>query len=175
MTDRNRQIELDTALWLAVSNGDDAAIDRLLAAGGNPNVRADGECSAFIAVVQLQMFDVADKMIAAGAKVNYQVEPGISKPPLFAALLRDAMQGSTARTAYLLARGADPYVRFHFSEQSDCCVVQMPALLDRILNDQERAAMRQLAKLFDEHAVALNRARQECLVRQRKQKPGLKL
>lgn len=118
-----RALTLATALHLAVSNADDAAIARLMAAGADANIRA-GQEPAFVVALQLAMFDVADQMIAGGADVNFQTEAGISCPPLVPAIMRDICCGSTERVAYLLARGADLDIRFRWAQESECTLLR---------------------------------------------------
>ena len=98
---------LNETLRAAAHAGDLQAVQKMIARGAEIDC-FDGlyQTPLHVAIAQ-RHFLVADLLIAAGADVNAQRNPGYSNSPLHLAICLDAREGIDERTQYLLFRGAD--------------------------------------------------------------------
>lgn len=166
MTDDNQSV-LDAALLLAVSCNSRPDVQRLLARGANPNAFQTESSNTFIEALRAARFDLLQDMLAHGADVNAQREKGRTPPPLMAAAVRDVMEGSDARTRFLLAQGADTAIVFRFTA-GDCGVREALGEFSRICTPKERQQVQAIIRLIDQHAARPNvAARREGLRRQK--------
>lgn len=95
------------ALTVAATAGRARIVQRLISAGVDVNVFDGSLATAFHAAVYHKHFAVADMLLAAGANINAQGNPGFSATPLHGAIYQDMKENGVERTTYLLTRGAD--------------------------------------------------------------------
>ena len=107
MTATMPQTMLNEALRAAAYSGDLKVAQQMIARGAELECFDASYTTPLHTAIAQRHFLVADLLIAAGADVNAQKNPGYSNTPLHLAIYLDARDGTDERTQYLLFRGAD--------------------------------------------------------------------
>lgn len=78
-----------------------------LDAGAVPDFIGEAKDTPFSGAIAFGKFENAEVLLKAGAKIDFQPDGVLSKTPLFYAVVSDFTAQETARTLFLLERGAD--------------------------------------------------------------------
>lgn len=108
MSDEVTREQAQSALLLAVLQGQHDHAERLLAAGCLPHYVYPSQETPFGMALGLGDLKMAALMLRHGASVNHQAVRGESYLPLIGAVTADLAEFGTKRVEFLLAHGADP-------------------------------------------------------------------
>jgi ankyrin repeat protein len=95
-----------TALFHAAYRNDAELVKMLLNRGAKPDIADNDGETPLIAALEHKFFDVADLILAAGADIDLR-EGRQGQTPIHWAYNMDMREGTSARTLWLVGRGAD--------------------------------------------------------------------
>lgn len=129
-------------------------LEVLLEAGANPNQPDEwGSCALAYAVAKGKWLRTG-VLVQAGADVNFQQQPGISKTVLFNAVMLDLERGEQTHTACVLAMRPDLSVRMFTDDMIKTYTVAEHLERTRETEPSKAAHIDALLKLIADHAQA---------------------
>lgn len=129
-------------------------LEVLLEAGANPNQPDEwGSCALSYAVAKGKWLRTG-VLVQAGADVNFQHEPGISKTVLFNAVMLDLDRGEQTHTACVLAMRPDLSVRMFTDDMIKTYTVAEHLERTREIQPSKGAHIDALLRLISAHAKA---------------------